>query len=135
MKLFFIFLFFSAVSLAQHKGAYASAGDGIALTGYVDRGAFMNFTGPNIHYKNKDSKYMLGMLPSLRFKEDKGATTNSFITPNLGIGLTYTYRYFALQVPFYYTAKTASKNGRWLAGIGVGVNIEYFSKAKNNSQE
>ena len=67
MKLILIFLFFSAVSIAQQKGVYASAGDGIALAGYLDRGAFLNFTGPNIHYKNKDSKYMLGILPSLRF--------------------------------------------------------------------
>ena len=55
--------------------------DGIAIVGYVDEGAFVNFTGPNVSLTSNNSKYILGMLPSLRFKEDKGTPKNSFITP------------------------------------------------------
>lgn len=95
--------------------------DGIVIAGYVDEGGFLNFTGPNINFTANKHKVILGMLPSLRFKEDKSTPKNSFVTPNLGVGLTYSYQRFAIQVPCYYNAKTATQNGRWNAGIGLGV--------------
>lgn len=98
--------------------------DGIFVLGYVDNGAFLNFTGPNISYTNKNSKIILGMLPSLRYKEDRGTYKNSPITPNLGIGLTYCYKKFAIQVPLYYNTKTAMSNGKWNIGIGVGMRLK-----------
>lgn len=95
--------------------------DGIVVAGYVDEGAFLNFTGPNINVTMNKHKVILGMLPSLRFKEDKSTPKNSFVTPNLGVGLTYCYKRFAIQVPCYYNAKTATQNGKWNVGIGLGV--------------
>jgi hypothetical protein len=99
--------------------------DGIIIAGYVDNGAFLNFTGPNISFMHKNSKIILGMLPSLRYKEDNGIFKNSPITPNLGIGVTYCYKMIALQVPLYYNAKTAVANGRWNVGVGIGVRLKY----------
>jgi hypothetical protein len=102
----------------------ASFFDGIAVAGYVDHGAFINFTGPNISYKGKDLKFILGMLPSLRIKEDRSeGTKNSALTPNLGVGLTVVYKKLALQVPVYYNTKTSTQNGAWKAGIGFGYSF------------
>lgn len=99
--------------------------DGIIVAGYVDNGAFLNFTGPSISLTIKSSKILLGMLPSLRYKEDHGIFKNSPITPNLGFGLTYCYRKMAIQVPLYYNAKTSTTNGRWNIGIGIGMRLKY----------
>ncbi len=97
--------------------------DGILVAGYVDNGAYLNCTGPSIKFSKKPYLLMLGLLPSLRIKEDKvaaGATKNSIVTPTLGFGLTVAFRHVALQVPFYYNGKTAAKNGVWNAGVGLG---------------
>lgn len=98
--------------------------DGIIIAGYVDNGAFLNFTGPNISLTYKKSKILLGMLPSLRYKEDNSIFKNSPITPSLGFGLTYSYKKIALQLPIYYNAKTATANGRWNLGIGIGMRLK-----------
>jgi len=47
--------------------------DGVAVAGYVDHGAFINFTGPNISLTRKNIRFILGMLPSLRIKEDRSS--------------------------------------------------------------
>lgn len=99
--------------------------DGTIIAGYVDNGAFLNFTGPNLSVTHKSSRIILGMLPSLRYKEDKGPLKNSPVTPNLGIGLTYSYKMIAFQVPLYYNAKTPTANGRWNVGVGIGVRLKY----------
>lgn len=104
--------------------------EGIFIGGYVDNGAFFNFTGPGINVTSKNSKFILGMLPSLRFKEDKGTTKNTFVTPNLGIGVTYSYKMWAIQVPLYYNAKTATQNGQWEVGLGIGLRLNEFNKKK-----
>lgn len=98
--------------------------DGTIVAGYVDKGGFLNFTGPNISFTHKSSKIILGMLPSLRYKEDKGLFRNSPITPSLGCGLTYCWKKLAVQVPVYYTAKTAAANGRWNLGVGIGMRLK-----------
>jgi hypothetical protein len=98
--------------------------DGVIVAGYVDNGAFLNFTGPNISLTYKSSKILLGMLPSLRYKEDHGIFKNSPITPSLGFGLTYSYKKIAVQVPIYYNAKTSTANGRWNLGIGIGMRLK-----------
>ncbi len=98
--------------------------DGVIVSGYVDNGAFLNFTGPNISLTIKSSKILLGMLPSLRYKEDNGIFKNSPITPSLGFGLTYSYKKIAIQVPIYYNTKTATANGRWNLGIGIGMRLK-----------
>ncbi len=104
--------------------------DGILVGGYVDNGAFLNFTGPNINATYKNSKFILGMLPSLRFKEDKGTPKNAFVTPNLGVGFTYSYKIWAIQMPLYYNAKTAIENGKWHIGLGIGLRISELNKKK-----
>lgn len=99
--------------------------DGIVAAGYVDHGAFINFTGPNVSLTHKGTKFILGMLPSLRIKEDRSPVTkNNAITPNLGAGLTVVYRKIALQIPLYYNTKTATQNGAWKMGIGLGYSFK-----------
>jgi hypothetical protein len=96
---------------------------GIIVTGYVDNGAFINFTGPNLNFTKGKSQFLVGMLPSLRIKQDSGTTTNSLVTPTLGFGITYCYRAMAIQIPCYYNPKTATKNGEWNIGVGVGIKL------------
>ncbi|CAI8889983.1 hypothetical protein [Chryseobacterium sp. IT-36CA2] len=98
--------------------------DGIAVAGYVDHGAFINFTGPNVSLTRQNIKFVLGMLPSLRIKEDHSSgTKNSSIMPTLGAGLTMVYKKIALQIPAYYNTKTADQNGNWKIGIGLGYSF------------
>jgi hypothetical protein len=110
--------FFSA-----HPQTKAVLFDGTIIAGYVDHGAFINCTGPSIKFTKKPFAVLLGLLPSLRIKEDKvaaGAPKNTALTPNLGFGLTAAFRHIALQAPLYYNPKTAVKNGEWNVGIGLG---------------
>lgn len=98
--------------------------DGIAVAGYVDHGGFINFTGPNVNFKHRNTKMMIGMLPSLRIKEDHSSgTKNSPIMPTLGVGFAVIYRKVALQIPLYYNTKTSSENGAWKMGIGLGYSF------------
>ncbi|WP_211231602.1 hypothetical protein [Eisenibacter elegans] len=99
--------------------------NGIIATGYVDQGAYLNFTGPCFFYKFGYSKLVLGMLPSLRFKEDQGDTRNAFVTPTLGFGLTYAYKHLVFQLPLYYNPKTSTQNGQWNPGIGLGFRFDW----------
>src|SRR5690606_24607562 len=97
--------------------------DGFIVAGYVDNGAYVNFGGPSIKYSRKPVVFTAGMLPGLRIKEDKVATgspANSTITPSLGVGLTASYKHLVVQVPVYYTSKTAGKDGKWHPGFGLG---------------
>jgi hypothetical protein len=102
--------------------------DGFVVGGYVDNGAYLNFTGPNINFKKGKSKFVLGMLPSLRFKRDNATPRNATIFPSLGVGFTYSYKIWAFQLPLYYNAKTATTDGKWHLGFGVGLNITQFNK-------
>lgn len=125
--LFFLVIFFWAnTSLSQPQTNTISVNlvDGMIAMGYVDHGAFLNFTGPNISFSRGKSKIMLGMLPSLRYKQDSGVTKNSPIIPSLGIGLTYSYKRFVFQLPLYYNAKTSTTNGNWQLGVGVGFRLK-----------
>ncbi|WP_225872499.1 hypothetical protein [Pedobacter polaris] len=111
-------LFFTAK--AQTKAVLF---DGILVAGYVDNGAFVNCAGPSIKFSKKPYTILVGMLPSIRIKEDKvatGASQNTLVTPNLGFGATAVFHHVALQVPFYYNAKTAAKDGKWNVGVGLG---------------
>lgn len=115
-------LFFSQENDSKIK---VSLFDGIAVVGYVDHGAFINFTGPNVNFKHKNTKIMMGMLPSLRIKEDQSnGTKNSPIMPTLGVGFALIYKKVALQIPFYYNTKTSTENGAWKMGIGLGYSFK-----------
>ncbi|KFC23018.1 hypothetical protein [Chryseobacterium sp. FH1] len=123
----FILLFVSIFNFAQENNSKVNVSffDGIAVAGYVDDGGFFNFTGPNVNLVHRNTKIMLGMLPSIRIKEDRSETTkNSILTPTLGMGITVAYRKLALQIPFYYNAKTATENGKWKMGIGLGYRFK-----------
>jgi hypothetical protein len=112
----------------QARGLHFSGFDHFIVGGYVDGGAYLNFTGPSFHYNTLKTKTVVGMLPSLRFKEDKvlpGQPTNPLIMPTLGTGITFSYKYIALQLPFYFNPKTAQQNGRWHVGVGVGICFDY----------
>ncbi|MBK1895664.1 hypothetical protein [Chryseobacterium paridis] len=120
-------LLISGFCLAQESTPKVKAAffDGVAVVGYVDHGAFINFTGPNINLTYHNTKFILGMLPSLRIKEDKSeGTRNSAIMPTLGAGLTFVYKKIALQVPVYYNTKTSTQNGNWRVGIGLGYSLK-----------
>ena len=97
--------------------------EGIVVTGYVDHGGYLNCTGPSLKITKKPYTFFLGLLPSLKIKEDKpvaGATRNSILTPFLGFGFTAAFHHVALQLPVYYTNKTATQDGKWKMGVGLG---------------
>jgi hypothetical protein len=130
-KILVVLLVFSLTStFAQEDKLNFAFYDGIFVGGYVDNGAFLNFTGPNINTTYKNSKFILGMLPSLRFKEDRGTPKNAFVTPNLGVGFTYSYKILAIQLPLYYDSKTANNDGKWHVGVGIGLRLNEFNNKK-----
>ena len=97
--------------------------DGMVIGGYVNKGGFVNFGGPTVKLIKKPFSFGFGILPTMRIKEDdvpKGSPKNSAILPTAGFGFTIVYKHLALQVPFYYNAKTATKSGKWNPGIGIG---------------
>ena len=127
--LFFIALImFSIVANAQVEKVKPVIFDGVINVGYINNGGFLNFTGPGLSATYKNSKFLLGMLPSLRFKVDKDSPKNASVYPNLGFGLTYSYKYLSLQVPMYYNVKTTTENGSWHVGLGIGYRISAFNK-------
>jgi hypothetical protein len=118
-----LLLFASALNVNGQQKTATQIFDGIVTAGYVDNGAYLNFTGPNISWQKGQSKVLLGMLPSLRYKVDQGATVNARIYPTLGAGLTYSYQRFVFQVPLYYNPKTPASNGNWQIGCGLGIKL------------
>jgi hypothetical protein len=118
-----LLLFTTFLSVNAQQKPQAQIFEGIVAVGYVDNGAYLNFTGPNISWQKGQSKVLLGMLPSLRYKIDQGATVNVRIYLALGAGLTYSYQRFVFQVPLYYNPKTATTNGNWQIGCGLGIKL------------
>ncbi len=111
------------VVTAQTKKPVATIWDGMAIAGYVNDGAFVNFGGPTIKLIKKPWIFGFGILPTMRIKEDKvaaGAKKNSIVTPTAGFGFTFLYKHFVTQVPFYYNAKSTTVDGKWNVGVGIG---------------
>ena len=105
------------------KKVSLSAWDGMAVAGYVNKGGFVNFGGPTVRFIRKPVAAGFGILPTMRIKEESGtkdAPKNSAIMPTAGFGFTFVYKHIALQVPFYYNPKTATSNGKWNPGLGLG---------------
>ena len=120
-------IFVSGLYFSQEKDSKLNVSffDGIAVAGYVDHGAFLNFTGPKINFTHKNTKLMMGMLPSLRIKQDQSSgTKNSTIMPTLGVGFAVIYKKIVLQIPFYYNTKTSTDNGSWKVGLGIGYKFK-----------
>lgn len=108
---------------AQQKKQAATLWDGMAVAGYVNNGGFVNFGGPTVKFIKKPWSFGFGILPTMRIKSDKvvkGAMKNSVVTPTAGFGFTVAHKHFITQVPFYYNAKTATANGKWHVGLGIG---------------
>jgi hypothetical protein len=125
-----IILLYSNEMVSQKTEVNALLLSGTIVGGYVDNGIYLNFTGPGVKLQKGSSDLMIGVLPSLRFKEDNGTTKNSLVTPSLGLGITYTYKSIAVQIPFYYNSKTAITDGRWNIGIGVGLKLNQLNTNK-----
>lgn len=120
-----VFLSFGFVHAQQEavRKASFSAWDGMIVAGYVNQGSYVNFGGPSIRLVKKPWSAGFGILPTMRIKEDKvakGAPKNSAIIPTAGFGFTFGYRHLVVQVPFYYNSKTATGNGHWNPGVGLG---------------
>lgn len=115
-------LIFPAIAYGQKAQIKVSVYDGLIIGGYVGNGAFLNTIGPNVNLNFKNSKVLFGTMPSLRFQKDNSGTKtkNTFVTPSLGIGITYLYKKLALQIPFYYSSKNTVEDGKWEIGIGIG---------------
>ena len=126
--LFFALVVFSTSLNAQVEKVKPVCFDGVISIGYIDNGGFLNFTGPGLSATYKNSKFLFGMLPSLRYKVDKSSPKNASVFPNLGFGLTYSYKYLSLQIPMYYNAKTTTEDGSWHVGFGIGYRIAGWNK-------
>lgn len=112
----------SAQATAEKKASIVGW-EGMAVAGYVNQGGFINFGGPTVKLIRKPFSFGFGILPTMRIKQDdvpKGSPKNSAIMPTAGFGFTIVYKHLALQVPFYYNAKTTTRNGKWNPGIGIG---------------
>ncbi len=108
---------------AQNNKPSVTAWDGMAIAGYVNDGGFVNFGGPTVKLIKKPWVFGFGILPTMRIKEDKvvaGAKKNSIVMPTAGFGFMFAYKHFVTQVPFYYNSKTATTDGKWNVGLGIG---------------
>jgi hypothetical protein len=119
---------FSTSLVAQVEKVKPVVFDGVIHAGYVNNGGYINFSGPSLSIAHKHSKFMFGMLPSLRFKQDKNTPKNATVFPTLGFGLTYGYKFLSFQLPVYYNPKTTTNNGSWHLGFGVGYRINGLNK-------
>lgn len=117
-----------SMGAAQAKKSSSMLYRGIAVAGYVDDGAYLNFTGPGIGATFGESERLLGLMPSLRLCEDRNTPKNPFVIPTLGLGLTFSYQNIALQLPLYYRPKNATDNGAWLLGFGIGLHTRIFNR-------
>lgn len=109
---------------AQDRKITTQAFGGIVVGGYTDKGAYINCTGPAVKYTKEKWSLMLGLLPSIKIKEDNAAVKNTVLTPTLGFGATFTFfKHIVIQVPTFYIPKTGISNGRWTLGFGLGYKI------------
>lgn len=68
----------NSIFYIQELKVKISVYDGIVILGYVDNGGLSNFTGPNINLVHNNSKFIIGALPSLRYKKGN-STSKKFI--------------------------------------------------------
>ena len=118
-----VFMFSSVDAQTPSTKAAVVGWDGMAVAGYVNEGGFVNFGGPTVKLIKKPFSFGFGILPTMRIKKDnvsKDSPKNSAIMPTAGFGFTIVYKHLAFQVPFYYNAKTTTRDGKWNPGIGIG---------------
>ncbi len=118
----FLWCFFAQAQ--EEKKVSAKLFEGTVVAGYVDKGAYLNCTGPAVKWTKPTYSILLGLLPSIKIKEDSSPVKNSTFTPTLGFGATVTVlKHLALQIPTFYTPKTATTNGKWKLGVGIGYKL------------
>lgn len=109
---------------AQNKKISTQAFEGTVVAGYIDHGGYLNCIGPAVKYGTQRWSLTLGLLPSIKIKEDKSPVKNAIFTPTLGFGATLTvFKHLAIQVPAFYIPKTTTNNGKWTLGFGLGYKI------------
>ena len=97
--------------------------DGMLVAGYVGHGGYADFGGPCIKWALKPCSVALGLFPAVRIKEDKvaeGGKKNAPVVPSTGLGITTSFKHLVVQIPLFYDAKTATADGKWSLGIGLG---------------
>lgn len=120
----FLLVAYQVASQAQDNKLTFKTFEGVVVAGYADRGAYINSTGPAVKLNSARYTLLLGLLPSLKIKEDSSPIKNSVLTPTLGFGVTVTVlKRLAIQVPAFYLPKTTTTNGRWTVGAGIGYKI------------
>jgi hypothetical protein len=105
------------------KKVSLSAWDGMAVGGYVNKGGFVNFGGPTVRFIRKPVAAGIWYSPynaNQRRKRDQRCSKELCNYATAGFGFTFVYKHLALQVPFYYNPKTATSNGKWNPGLGLG---------------
>jgi hypothetical protein len=113
------FLFLQLHSFAQlgnnpPKTSFTVEGQ-VAVT-TSGEGVYLNFGGPCMKYSFKKIAFSIGMLPSLRFEQDK---PRHFVTPILGAGLQVYFlkdRRFIASFPCYYISTKTT----WKVTAGLG---------------
>lgn len=117
-------LMIAVAAHSQDKKINTQVFEGIVVAGYVDQGAYINCTGPAVKYTTPKWNLMLGLLPSIKIKEDTAAVKNAVFTPTLGFGATLIlFKHLAIQIPTFYIPKTNTSNGKWTLGFGLGYKI------------
>lgn len=102
---------------------HISLWEGMLVTGYVGKGAYINCGGPSVKWTLQPFSLSIGLFPAVRIKKDNslsGTTKNAAIMPSTGVGITSSFKHLVLQIPLFYDSKTVTNNGKWHAGIGVG---------------
>lgn len=118
---------------AQDQKIHPVVIDGTFHIGYVNKGAYINLSGPSLSATYKNSKWNLGLVPSLRIKNDQSTPKSSTILPSLGLGLTYGYKFWSFQLPIFYNPKSNTENGSWHLGFGIGYRVSGFNKKSEST--
>ncbi|MCT1530851.1 MULTISPECIES: hypothetical protein [Sphingobacterium] len=115
---------FGLSAKGQDKKLSTTLFEGTIVAGYIDKGAYINCTGPAVKFTKPTYSVLLGLLPSIKIKEDRATVKNSIFTPTLGFGATIIVsKKFAIQIPTFYTPKTATTDGKWKLGAGIGYKL------------
>jgi hypothetical protein len=101
-------------TITSKKTSFAVEGQ-VAVTTSVE-GFYLNFGGPCIKYSFRKIAFSIGMMPSLRFEQDK---PRPYVTPILGGGLQVYFlknKRFIASFPCYYISTKTS----WRVTAGIG---------------
>jgi len=83
--------------------------NGFTRVNLSSKAVYFTFGGPGLRYKRSKMTYFLGLLPSIRMRDDEAI-------PSVGGGFQMVYKQIALTFPSFYYAK-----GKWEFATGLGV--------------